>query len=126
MHSLSQLDIESELSYAYLHAVASRAGMACNIANRHQDNNGIDATLTAWGPFPGGGYLSEVDIKVQLKATIADPKDDGGSLSYFLKGVAQYNDLRTETVQIARILADIIHDEFNNAVGTPSRGCLRL
>jgi hypothetical protein len=23
-------------------------------------------------------------------------------------------------------LADIIHDEFNNAVGTPSRGCLRL
>jgi hypothetical protein len=23
-------------------------------------------------------------------------------------------------------LTDIIHDEFNNAVGTPSRGCLRL
>ena len=104
MQALSPLNIESELSYAYLHAVASKAGMACNVAGRHEDNNGVDATLTAWGPFTNGGYLTEVDIKVQLKATTATPTDDGTNLSYFLSGVNRYNDLRTETVNAARIL----------------------
>ena len=104
MQALSPPNIESELSYAYLHAVASKAGMACTVGGRHEDNNGIDATLTAWGPFNNGGYLTEVDIKVQLKATIAVPADDGKTLSYFLSGVNRYNDLRTETVDAARIL----------------------
>lgn len=104
MQALSPPNIESELSYAYLHAVASKAGMACNAGVRHEDNNGIDATLTAWGPFNNGGYLTEVDIKVQLKATIAVPADDGANLSYFLSGVSRYNDLRTPTVNAARIL----------------------
>ena len=104
MQALLPPNIESELSYAYLHAVASKAGMACSAGNRHEDNNGIDATLTAWGPFNSGGYLTEVDIKVQLKATIAVPADDGVNLSYFLSGVSRYNDLRTATVNAARIL----------------------
>jgi len=104
MHSLSPPNIESELSYAYLHAVASKSGMSCRDSNRHEDNNGIDATLTAWGPFAGGGLLTEVDIKVQLKATIAEPADDGANFSYFLQGVQRYNDLRTETVSVPRIL----------------------
>ena len=104
MQALSPPNIESELSYAYLHAVASHAGMACSVGSRHEDNNGIDATLTAWGPFPRGGYPTEVTIKVQLKATIAVPVDDGTNLSYFLHGVSRYNDLRTETVSNARIL----------------------
>lgn len=104
MKALSPPNIESELSYAYLHAVASMAGMACSVGSRHEDNNGVDATLTAWGPFNGGGYLTEVDIKIQLKATIAKPVDDGSNLSYFLSGVNRYNDLRTPTVDVARIL----------------------
>ena len=104
MQALSPPNIESELSYAYLHAVASKAGMSCSVGSRHEDNNGVDATLTAWGPFTNGGYLTEVDIKVQLKATIATPADDGTSLSYFLSGVNRYNDLRTPTVDVARIL----------------------
>jgi len=104
MRALSPPNIESELSYAYLHAVASKAGMACSAGSRHEDNNGIDATLTAWGPFIGGGYLTEVDIKVQLKATIAALADNGTNLSYFLSGVNRYNDLRTATVDVARIL----------------------
>jgi len=78
--------------------------MACSAGSRHEDNNGIDATLTAWGPFIGGGYLTEVDIKVQLKATIAALADNGTNLSYFLSGVNRYNDLRTATVDVARIL----------------------
>ena len=86
MQALAPPNVESELSYAYLHAVASKAGMACRVAGRHEDNNGVDATLTAWGPFNNGGYLSEVDIKVQLKATITPPADNGTNLSYFLPG----------------------------------------
>ena len=74
MQALSTPNIESELSYAYLHAVASKAGMACSQGSRHEDNNGIDASLTAWGPFADGGYLTEVNIKVQLKATVYLPK----------------------------------------------------
>jgi hypothetical protein len=103
MLPLSPPNIESELSYAYLHAVASKAGMACRVEGRHGDNN-VDAILTAWGPFENGGYLTEVDIKVQLKATIDTPVDDGIHLSYFLRGVSRYDDLRTATVDIARIL----------------------
>lgn len=102
--TLSPPNIESELSYAYLHAVAAHAGMSCSVSNRHEDNSGVDARITAWGPFAGGGYLTEVDIKVQLKATIGQPVDNGKQLSYFLQGVSRYNDLRTETVDIARIL----------------------
>jgi len=75
--SLSPPNIESELSYAYLHAVASKAGMSCRDGNRHEDGAGIDALLTAWGPFPNESYLTEVSLNIQLKATVAEPLEDG-------------------------------------------------
>ena len=104
MRALAPPNVESELSYAYLHAVASHAGVSCEVAGRHEDNNGTDARLTSWGPFKPAGYLTEVTIKVQLKATVAVPVDDGANLSYFLKGINQYDDLRCETISSARIL----------------------
>lgn len=105
MPPLSIQNIESELSYAYLHAVASRAGMSCQISNRHLDNSGVDATIVAWGPFPQGGYISEVTINVQLKATTHGPADNGDSFSYFLKGLKGYDYLREETYgAVSRIL----------------------
>jgi hypothetical protein len=78
--------------------------MACSPGNRHEDNNGIDATLTAWGPFEGGGYLSEVSIRVQLKATIASPNVSDEKLHYFLKSTSRYDDLRDANVGTPRIL----------------------
>lgn len=104
MRPLSPENIESELSYAYIHAVAAHAGVACKVAGRHDDNAGVDAELTAWGPFPSGGYRQEVDVKVQLKATVRVPAVVGDSLSYSLAGIARYNDLRVETVSTPRIL----------------------
>lgn len=104
MRPLTTNNIESELSYAYLHAVAAKAGVGCQVGSRHDDNNGIDALLTGWGPFPGGGYRNEVDIKVQLKATTQTPTVSNGKLSYYFKGIAQYNDLRCDTVSTPRIL----------------------
>jgi len=98
MRPLSAENIESELSYAYLHAVAAQAGVSCEVAGRHADNAGIDAKLTGWGPFPGGGYRTEVDVKVQLKATVRQSAVVGGCCSYSLQGIARYDDLRTEAV----------------------------
>ena len=104
MRALSPPNIESELSYAYLHAVASRAGMSCRDGNRHEDNNGVDAILTAWLPFVNAETLIEVDLKVQLKATITEPDKDADNFYYRLQGANQYNDLRSEVISIPRIL----------------------
>lgn len=104
MRALSTPNIESELSYAYLHAVASTAGMACECMGRHHDNNGVDAQVTAWGPFLKGGYLTEVTMNIQLKATVAVPADNGTHLSYSLQGISRYEDLRSPTVGVPRFL----------------------
>lgn len=85
MRPLTDQNIESELSYAYIHAVASHAGASCEVTNRHQDNAGVDAAITGWGPFPNGGYRNEIDLKVQLKATISTPTFSNGCFSYSLK-----------------------------------------
>jgi len=104
MHPLTSANVEAELSYAYLHAVASHAGMSCSSSNRHEDNAGVDATLVAWGPFPGAPYRKEVDLKVQLKATIQAPTEVGDSYAFNLAGVARYNDLRSEAIATPRVL----------------------
>jgi len=100
---LDNKDIESELSYAYLHAVASAAGINCHSANRHADNRGIDATLTCWQHFEGC-YKEDIDIKVQLKATIAKPTETDSHFSYFFTGIKQYDSLRAETKCQHRLL----------------------
>ena len=104
MKPLSLQNIESELSYAYLHAVAAQAGVGCKVGSRHDDNAGIDAELTGWGPFENGGYLQEVNINVQLKATIQQPHASDKGWAYRFSGIAQYDNLRADTVAIPRIL----------------------
>lgn len=104
MKPLSSANVESELSYAYLHAVASAAGVSCQIAGRHEDAAGVDAKLAAWGPFPSGGKRREVDLKVQLKATMQVPPEVGDAFSYCLSGIPRYDDLRSEAVSTPRIL----------------------
>lgn len=101
---LTKNDIEAELSYAYVHAVAAKAGMACQCAERSSDNNGIDAKLSAWGPF-ADSYLMEVDLKIQLKATVSLGLHAAGThWSYFFDGVTQYDDLRSLAVATPRVL----------------------
>lgn len=104
MTPLTSNDIEAELSYAYVHAVAASASVSCKVANRHEDNGGVDAQLTGWAPFPDGGSQTEVDIKVQLKATVKNPAVVAGAWSYFVKGVARYDDLRSAALSLPRIL----------------------
>ena len=114
MRPLIDNDIESELSYAYLHAVAAHAGAACYIAGRGYDGNGIDAILTGWGPFPNGGYLNEITLHIQLKATVGLPVEQNGHYSYYLQGKQRYDDLRTDTVSMPRLLV-VLFLPANNA-----------
>jgi len=57
------------------------------------------------GAIPEWRKPDRVDIKIQLKASIKPPFDDGDSFSYFLSGTQQYDDLRRETHASPRILA---------------------
>ena len=93
MRPLAENDIESELSYAYLHAVAAKAGMSCEVTGRHADNHGVDARLTAWyDDLP----VKEVDLKIQLKDTTQQLKEAGGHLHYVVQGRNRYDALREE------------------------------
>ncbi|MEJ1242184.1 DUF4365 domain-containing protein [Chryseolinea sp. T2] len=104
MHPLTLNDIQSELSYAYLHAVASHARAGCQMAPRTLDANGIDATVTSWGPFSSGGILKEVDVKIQLKATSVEPAQTLTHFSFFVSGKKQYDDLRQNSIAVHRLL----------------------
>jgi hypothetical protein len=104
MSLLPPIETESELSYAYLHAVAAQAGMSCEVSGRHADKMGSDAIVRAVEQFAADSLLTDLALDVQLKATIGNPATKDGKISYFLNGVERYNKLRKETVAPPRIL----------------------
>ncbi|NQU25061.1 MAG: DUF4365 domain-containing protein [Candidatus Nealsonbacteria bacterium] len=104
MSLLPPIETESELSYAYLHAVAAAAGMSCEVSGRHADKMGIDAMIRGTEQFAPDSVLTDLALDVQLKATIDEQTIKDGRISYFLKGVDRYNKLRKETVVPPRIL----------------------
>jgi len=101
--AVTQQDVESRISYAYLHAVASHAGLQCRAATTEEDKEGIDAVLTAYGEFPNS-WRTQVTINIQLKATIKPPVDDGQCLSYFIQGIRRYDVLRRDHREPIRLL----------------------
>jgi len=76
---LTDQNIEAELSYAYLHAVATRVGFSCEYGNRHLDGAGVDATITEDGRMlANDSILTSFSVDVQLKATYRElPEQDG-------------------------------------------------
>lgn len=104
MSLLPPIETESELSYAYLHAVAAQAGMSCEVSGRHADNMGVDALVRASERFADDSLLTDLALDVQLKATISKQTLKDAKISYSLKGVERYNKLRKETVTPPRIL----------------------
>jgi hypothetical protein len=101
---LTSQNIEAELSYAYLHAVASKAGFSCEYRNRHLDGAGVDATLTEDGrKLAEDSVLTSFAVDVQLKATHQDLPEQNGRLSYVLT-VPHYDKLRLEEVATPRLL----------------------
>jgi Domain of unknown function (DUF4365) len=101
---LTDQNIEAELSYAYLHAVATRGGFACEYAGRHLDGAGVDATLYEDGRFlaPDSAYRSFA-LQVQLKATIGEPAERDNRFSHELT-IPHYDKLRDTRITIPRVL----------------------
>lgn len=91
---LSENNIKSELSYAFLHAVAARAGLACHATDRHSDGAGVDAVLRARERFEPDSIFTDFTVEVQLKATSAPPAVHEGRYSFWLRRDA-YDKLRT-------------------------------
>lgn len=104
---LADNDIKSELSYAYLHAVAARAGCECQSSSRHSDNLGIDARLTAKGEFTQAPSKTIFDVYVQLKATSQSLPVVRGRYSYRLEK-ALYDKMRVTTVSNQWILVVLV------------------
>jgi len=102
---LTDLNIEAELSYAYLHAVATRGGFSCSYSNRHLDGAGVDALVDEDGRFLAhDSQYASFTLHVQLKATRVPPLEQNGRFSFSLP-IHQYDKLRETRVGIARILA---------------------
>ena len=100
---LSENNIKSELSYAYLHAVAARAGMGCDVAGRHTDGDGVDATLRVRERLAPDSTLLNFAVDVQLKATSRAPVLQAGRYSHTLT-VPHYDRLRIQEVNPPRLL----------------------
>ena len=87
---LTDQNIEAELSYAYLHAIASRAGFACEYTTRHMDSAAVDAIVREEGRFLApNSELGSFELYVQLKATFQRLAVVGGRWSYPLP-IGQY------------------------------------
>ena len=112
---LSENNIKAELSYAYLHAVASRAGFACEMAGRHSDNAGVDATLRVLEErlAPASVY-TQFTFDVQLKATSQQPALEGGRYSFRLDDVKRYDKLRRRAGPFPTVLAVLFLPEDAN------------
>jgi hypothetical protein len=101
---LTTQNIEAELSYAYLHAVATHAGFSCTYSDRHLDGAGIDAIVREDGRrLAPDSILTAIDLHVQLKATYHAPVEQSGKFSYSLS-VSHYNKLRNPHVANPRLL----------------------
>jgi hypothetical protein len=101
---LTEQNIEAELSYAYLHAVASKAGFACEYTTRHMDFVAIDAIVREDGRFLApNSVLGSFEAHLQLKATYQPLREVEGRWSFSLP-LHQYNRLRAAHIQNPRIL----------------------
>lgn len=101
---LTEQNIEAELSYAYLHAVASKAGFSCEYRNRHLDGAGVDATITEDGrQLADDAELTSFAMDMQLKARYQELPEENGRFSFVL-AVGLYDKLRLAKVEAARVL----------------------
>jgi len=92
---LTENDIKEELSYAYVHAIASRAGYGCDRPSKDRDS--IDVVISAKDLLAENSIFNSPTLGLQLKATsgplIANP--DGHYP--FVLPIKNYIDLRKPT-----------------------------
>jgi hypothetical protein len=96
---------KQQLSVAYLHAVASAAGFACQTPG--VDDDSVDRTVVARGWVHEQALLRSPKIDVQLKSMTRAPLAVGeGSFTYRLRK-KNYDDLRHRTM-VPRLLVVLL------------------
>jgi hypothetical protein len=100
---MTENEQKQQLSIAYVHAVAARAGYACQITS--VDNDSIDVQLAARGMVHQQAVLRSPRIDIQLKATSHRVLQEG--FLAFPLPIKNYNDLR-EPVLVPRILVVLL------------------
>jgi len=97
---LSDNDIKEELSYAYVHAVAARAGFSCD--RPFKDRDSVDVTISGKGRLATDSVLISPKLDLQLKATACPPPT--GDRFAFRLPMKNYNELREEEPHLPRLL----------------------
>jgi hypothetical protein len=116
-------NIESELSYAYLHAVASRCGIICESTGRHTDDTGVDAVLRVRGKLISDSVLTQFTVDVQLKASKGVPVEQDGRYSYSLR-LKNYDELRSTATGSPQLLVVLVLPPKPEEWLTQSEDCL--
>lgn len=101
---MTENDVMAKLSYAYLHAVAARAGFGCKVGNRIDDNSGVDCEVRVDERMSPDSSLWNFLIEVQLKATRQPARAVKGRYSYFFHGIKRYNTLREPGSPLSKLL----------------------
>ena len=126
---LTENDIKAELSYAYLHAVAARAGFGCEVAGRHSDNAGVDAYVRVKERLTPNALHTNFPFEIQLKATSQVPTLEAEKFSYWMQDVARYDELRERSGPMPKLLvvlflpADAAHWLEHSEDGLIARRC---
>lgn len=101
---LTEQNVEAELSYAYLHAIATRAEFGCSSAPRCLDDAGVDAQVNEDGRLLAADSIrTSFSLHVQLKATRVAPIEQEGRFSYSLP-IRRYDRLRETRLLTPRIM----------------------
>jgi hypothetical protein len=100
---------KQQLSFAYLHAVASAAGFACQAPG--VDDDSVDRTLVARGWVHEKSVLRSPKIDVQLKSLTHAPLTAGEKAFTFRLTKKNYDDLRHRAM-VPRLLVVLLlpHD----------------
>lgn len=99
-HLLTENQVKEELSIAYLHAIAAKAGFSCE--KLRVDMDSIDIIIGANGLLDKDSTLYSPEIKLQLKASSVILPTHG--LIHFQLPIKNYNDLRHKSTS-PRLLA---------------------
>ena len=100
---LTESGIKAELCYAYLHAVAARAGFGCSQGYRHFDEEGVDAQITVGKRLHPKSILTDFSFHFALKAT-SQRLPPGRDHILFPLHVKQYDRLRHDRLIIPRFM----------------------
>ncbi len=91
---LTRYQRESELSLAYIHAVAAKASFAVDIP--HNDMDSVDAVISARGKLAVDSIKHSPRIEIQLEASINATQNGDGNFAYPLS-TKNYDELRADT-----------------------------